>query len=133
MIKKRNVLESFYLGQFGFLAKAIPYPFFHQYYMRNAGVLRDIFPGLRPESTRHIPLAVSWTTTSCLIAGIDCLDTISRYREMKSLLREDQQVAKFGPEYARGMSKLLIRREKERLAEYGAEHTDFDIGSMDRV
>jgi hypothetical protein len=123
----------FYLEQLGQMAKAIPYPLFHQYYMRDPMVLRDIFPGLRPESTRHIPLAVSWTTTSCVTPGIDFLDTITRYRQMRSLLREDQQVAEFGPEYARGLSKLLRRREEERSAEYGAEHTDWDIGSMDRV
>ena len=135
MIKSRKTSFEFdiYLGQLGLIAKSIPYPLFHQYYMRNPEVLRDIFPRLRPESTRHIPLAVSWTTTSRLTSGFDFLDTISRYREMRSLLREDRQIAKIGPEFAHGMSRLLRRRQKERLAEYGAEHTDFDVGSMDTV
>jgi len=133
IVKTGTDLRWHYLHQLGIVLKVLPYPFLHDYYMRQPSALGGIFPTWTTKHSSHIPLAISWTATSCLIGILDCVNDIAQATELKVLLREDRRIAAFSPECAAGLPKVLRRRDQVRGEQEGPLALRYDIGSMDKV
>ena len=100
------------------------------FYAKNPSVLLSIFPSLRAEATRHIPLMVSLSTTSAFTVWYSPVAWFQSHSSKRRVEDRDRVIAEYGPEVKRGWQQLLQLRGQAWKAMEGYEGQP-DIGTTD--
>jgi hypothetical protein len=116
------------LSTFAYLAV---YPLLHALYVSKPNLLLGVFPSLSLAALRHIPLAVSVTTTSAVTAGLALASAYVKHIEAQEVYSRDLHIVKMHPACRTGLQKVLLQRERAMLASAGKESMDWDMGTTD--